>query len=85
MVPYRRARIGLNVQVAVAVLCIYSNFELQSGVLHQGSDAKAQRVSVDLGRADSLASVAAALTVETSSTHIASNSDSLDLICVRVC
>jgi len=85
MGPYRRARIGLNVQVAVAVLWIYSNFELQNGVLHQGSDAKAQRVSVDLGRADSLASVAAALTVETSSTHIASNSDSLDLICVRVC
>ena len=85
MVPYRGAGIGLSVLLAVAVMCIHPDFELNDGVLHQGSDAKAQRVFVDLGRADSLAGFAAALTVENSSAHIAKNSDSLDLICVRIC
>jgi len=85
MVPYRGAGIGLNVLLAIAVLCIHPNFELKDGVLHQGSDAKAQRVFVDLGRADSLASFAAALKVETSSTHIAKSANSLDLIGVRIC
>jgi len=85
MVPCGKARIGVGVLLAVVVLCIHPNFELEDGVLHQGSDGKAQRISTDLGRADSLARFAAAHAVETSSTQIASNSNSHDLSCVRIC
>jgi len=85
MVPHGRAGIAVGVMLAVAVLTVHPNFELDDGIFHKGFETKAPQDSVDSSRLDCLASPGAALTQETSSTHVASNSDSLDLICVRIC
>ena len=85
MVPYCRAAIVLSVMLAVAVRAIHPKFDLKDGIFHKRFDGSAQRVLAGFDGLDSPASSRAALTQETSSTQIASNFDSLDLNCVRIC
>jgi hypothetical protein len=85
MVPFRKVVVSLSVVLAVAVLTVHPGFELKDGIFHKGFDGHVQRISADFARLDFLTDSREALAPETSSTHIASNSDSLDLICVRIC
>jgi hypothetical protein len=85
MMPSWKMWIALFVALTAAFICIHPDFDLQDGVLHKGFDIDGYAAFGPIARLDFLTTHSATSMIETSSAYAARTSDSLDLICVRLC
>jgi hypothetical protein len=83
--PSLKVWIALLIALAAIYICVHPCFNLQAGVLHKGLDTGGSMVSVGFATIDLRGDNSQSLISEAHSAYVGNNSDSLDLICVRIC